>query len=323
MVWPMRLFITALAVFIYLGAADRPVRAQQNFAATQAILSNGLHLFVPVSINGTKRIWWMVDTGAPRSLIAPSFQQRLSLPLVTTGTKVKAMTNVGGQHYPVVLAKSVDVNGAELGPGYLAVTPINNILAERSNVFPAGFEKGGLIGMNFLLKHGAFINYKTFQIFLSPQGSNLPLSREGYEKMGYSYIPLHITPRKYVEVEGTIGDSSYSFLLDTGAFVTQLEPKIRERYRLSYIYTPYAMTAPYAGIKNVRLTQAKVPGFKIGNQDLSDYRVGFAESHSFDPGFRHEYGGILGPDLLYYHEALIDLGNRALYLKPDKRSHKH
>ena len=82
------------------------------------------------------------------------------------------------------------------------------------------------------------------------------------------------------------------------------------------------MTAPHAGIKNVRLTQAKVPGFKIGSQDLSNYRVGFAESHSFDPGFRHEYGGILGPDVLYYHEALIDLGNRALYLKPDNRHHK-
>jgi hypothetical protein len=67
---------------------------------------------------------------------------------------------------------------------------------------------------------------------------------------------------------------------------------------------------------------ATVPGFRIGLQDLSDFRIGFAESHSFDPGFRHECGGILGPDLLHYHEALIDLGNRALYLKLDYRGHK-
>jgi hypothetical protein len=67
---------------------------------------------------------------------------------------------------------------------------------------------------------------------------------------------------------------------------------------------------------------ASVPGFRLGLQDLSDFRIGFAESHTFDPGFRHEYGGILGPDLLHYHEALIDFGNRALYLKPDYRGRK-
>jgi hypothetical protein len=81
--------------------------------------------------------------------------------------------------------------------------------------------------MNFLLKRGALINYKTYQVFLSLRGSALPLSREGYEKMGYAYVPLRITPRGYVEVEGTIDGSTYSFLLDTGSFVSQLEPKIR------------------------------------------------------------------------------------------------
>ena len=176
--------------------------------------------------------------------------------------------------------------------------------------------------MNFLLKRGALINYKTYQIFLSLRGSALPLSRQAYEKMGYDYVPLRITLRGYVEVEGTIGGSTYSFLLDTGAFVSQLEPKIRERNHLAYNATTALLTAPYAGTKGVRLTQATIPGFKIGNQDLSDYRIGFAESHTFDPGFLHEYGGILGPDLLHFHEAIIDLGNRALYLKPDYRRQK-
>jgi len=230
---------------------------------------------------------------------------------------------ISGKSYPVVLAQNVDFNGAQIGPGYMAVAPLDVIAKERTNALSGGFEKGGLIGMNFLLKRGALINYKTYQIFLSLRGSALPLSREGYEKMGYAYVPLRITPRGYVEVEGTIGGSTYSFLLDTGAFVSQLEPKIRERNHLAYNATRALLTAPYAGIKEVRLTQATIPGFKIGNQDLSDYRIGFAESHTFDPGFLHEYGGILGPDLLHFHEAIIDLGNRALYLKPDYRRRKH
>jgi len=321
-VWLMQpLLAISLAVWVCLGSFGQSANAQQNFSATQAILSSGLHLFAPVSINGAKRTWWLIDTGAPGSLIAPSLQKKLSLP--TPPPPTRSQVKISGKSYPVVMAQNVDFNGAQIGPGYMAVAPLDVMEKERTNALSGGFEKGGLIGMNFLLKRGALINYKTYQIFLSLHGSALPLSREGYEKMGYAYVPLRITPRGYVEVEGTIGGSTYSFLLDTGAFVSELEPKIRERNHLAYKATRALLTAPYAGIKEVRLTQATIPGFKIGNQDLSVYRIGFAESHTFDPGFLHEYGGILGPDLLHFHEAIIDLGNRALYLKPDYRRRKH
>ena len=311
-----------MTVWISLGSLGQTAEAQQNFSATQAVLSSGLHLFVPVSINGTKRTWFAVDTGAPVSLISPFSQQRLSLPSPAPGAGVKSTARNRGREYPVVFAQSVDFNGTEIGPGYLVVAPIDLMANERTNALSGGFEKGGLIGMNFLLRRGALINYKTLQIFLARHSSSLPLPREGYERMGYTYIPLRITPRGYVEVEGTIGGSTYSFLLDTGAFVSALEPKIRDRNHLAYSATRVTLTAPYAGVKDSRLTQATVPGFKLGNHDLSNSLIGFGETHTFDPGFLHEYGGVLGPDLLHYHEALIDLGNRALYLKPDTRSHK-
>jgi predicted aspartyl protease len=244
----MRLLLAAgFAVGIWTGSLGQLANAQQNFSATQGILSSGLHLFVPVSINGTKRTWWLIDTGAPGSLIAPSLQQKLSLPAPSGQTGSKATVKISGKNYPLVLAQSVDVNGAQIGPGYLAVAPIDVMEKEKTNALSGGFVKGGLIGMNFLLKRGALINYKTYQIFLSLQGSALPLSREGYEKMGYAYVPLRITPRGYVEVEGTIGGSTYSFLLDTGAFVSQLEPKIRERNHLAYDTTRALLTAPYDG----------------------------------------------------------------------------
>jgi predicted aspartyl protease len=312
----------ACLVLALLGVTQPLAGAQENFSATQAVLSNGLHLFVPVSINGGKRTWWLIDTGAPGSTIAPSLRQRLALPAATAGSGLTATVTRRGKAYPVTLAQSVDLNGTELGPGYFRVEQIDQIASEKSNALSGAFEKGGIMGMNFLLTHGALLNYKTLQIFLAREGTRLPVTREGYERMGYTSVPLRITPKGYVEVEGTIGGSTYSFLLDTGAFVSMLEPKIRDRNHLAFNNTRAILSAPYAGIKEVPLTQATVPGFKIGTQDLSDYRIGFAESHTFDPGLLHEYGGILGPDLLHYHEALIDLGNRALYLKPDYRSRK-
>jgi predicted aspartyl protease len=319
----MRLFIAiSLAICTWAVPRSQLANAQQNFSAAQAVLGSQLHLFVPVSINGTRRTWWLVDTGAPASIVSPFLRQRLSLPGPPAGSGINATITRRGKTYSVAFAISINLNGAELGPGYLRVEQIDRFVDEKSNAATGGFEKGGIIGMTQLLRRGAFINYKTFQLFFARDSSKLPLTREGYEKMGYTYVPLRIAPKGYVEVEGTIAGSTYSFLLDTGAFVSILEPKIRERNHLAFNQTRVILTAPYAGIKEARLTQATVPGFRIGNQDLSDYRIGFAESHTFDPGFVHEYGGILGPDLLHYHEALIDLGNRALYLKPDYRGQK-
>src|SRR5260221_5899860 len=95
-----------LAVVICLGSFGESANAQQNFSATQAILSSGLHLFAPGSINGTKRTGWLIDTGAPGSLIAPSLQKRLSLPAPHPQTSSEG--KLSGQNYPVVVAQSVD-----------------------------------------------------------------------------------------------------------------------------------------------------------------------------------------------------------------------
>jgi Aspartyl protease len=267
----MRLFLaTSLAILSWAGPFSPLADGEQNFSASQAVLSYGLHLFVPVSINGGKRIWWLVDTGAPGSTITPSLQRSLSLPGPAAGSGVKATVTRHSKAYPIAFAQSVDVNGTELGPGYFRVDQIDKIASEKTNALSGGFEKGGIIGMNFLLKHGALINYRTLQIFLSRKDSRLPVTRQGYERIGYTYVPLRITPRGYIEVEGSIGGSTYSFLLDTGSFVSMLEPKIRERNHLAFNQTRAILTAPYAGIKDARLTQARVPGFRIGTMDLSD-----------------------------------------------------
>src|SRR5258708_9496776 len=94
------LLASCLVVVICLGSFGKSANAQQNFSATQAILSSGLHLFAPVSINGTKRTWWLIDTGAPGSLVAPSLQQKLSLPAPPGQTGSPATVKISGKSYP-------------------------------------------------------------------------------------------------------------------------------------------------------------------------------------------------------------------------------
>src|SRR5258708_12880663 len=77
----MRVFETiSLAIWTWVGPFDQLAEAQQSFSAAQAVLSSQLHLFVPVSINGTRRTWWLVDTGAPVSIVSNFLRHMLSLP---------------------------------------------------------------------------------------------------------------------------------------------------------------------------------------------------------------------------------------------------
>jgi hypothetical protein len=164
----------ACLVLALLGVTQLLAGAEENFSATQAIMSYGLHLFVPVSINGGKRTWWLIDTGAPGSTIAPSLRRTLALPAATARSGLTATVTRRGKTYPVIFAQSVDLNGTELGPGYFRVEQIDQIASEKSNALSGAFEKGGIIGMNFLLKHGALLNYKTLQIFLAREGYQAP-----------------------------------------------------------------------------------------------------------------------------------------------------
>src|SRR5580704_14986215 len=81
----IQLFVTHLA------------SAQQNYGVVQGRIAEGtqqvevlgkllpqkvgssIALVVPVSINGSKSTWWIVDTGSPVCLIDPSFSKNLGL----------------------------------------------------------------------------------------------------------------------------------------------------------------------------------------------------------------------------------------------------
>jgi predicted aspartyl protease len=293
--------------------------AQDSFAVVPTARSDQLHLFAPVSVNGSQTKWFLVDTGAPLSLISPSAQKALSLPQAKTRDNVNVTVTNVGKKLPIVYAQSIKSGDMELGPGYLVAESIE-FSHEKTRQARIPFDKEGLIGMNLLLKHGAVINCRTQQIFFSRQGSKLPLSSERYQKeWGYTYIPIRITPHGYVEVEGTIGSSRYSFVVDTGAFWTVLEPAIRNREHLSYYDTRIVTRLPYVTGQTGGFTMTKVPGFKIGEQDVSNLIVGFSETHFGDLGLSHEYGGLIGADLLFKCHAIIDLGNRALYLLPNTK----
>ena len=139
---PMRACaVVASIVLACIGAPEQSACAEHSFSVTQAILGSSLHLFVPVSINGGKRIWWLVDTGAPGSTISPSLRRAISLPGPAAGSGINATVTRRGKAYPVAFAQSVEISGTELGPGYFRVEQIDRIASERLMPFLAALKR--------------------------------------------------------------------------------------------------------------------------------------------------------------------------------------
>jgi hypothetical protein len=78
-------------------------------------------------------------------------------------------------------------------------------------------------------------------------------------------------------------------------------------------------TLPYYGQSPVPFVMARLPEFKIGDHDVKKQILCFASIRPPPGGTLHKWGGLIGADLLFSRHAIIDLGNRGLYLMADKK----
>src|SRR5260370_2800486 len=189
----MRVFeAISLAIWTWAGPFDQLADAQQNFSAAQAVLSSQFRLFVPVSINGTRPTWWLVDTGPRVSIVSHFLRQGLPIPGPQAGSGINATIMSRGKAYSVAFAISINLNGTELGPDYLRVEQIDHLVSEKSSAVTTGFEKGGIMGMSQLLRRGKVIKYKTRPLFFVRGRFILPLAHTRDEKIRCFYLPSHI-----------------------------------------------------------------------------------------------------------------------------------
>ena len=262
-----------------------------------------LGLTVPVSINGSNTTWWLVDTGAPACDIDPSFCQKLGL----------QVTQERG--FPITKINNFQIGTFHCDGVGCFVRPIGAIRELQLRGSQGNFEKTGVVGVNLLGKYGALINCKTQQVFLSPSG-NLGLSRQKFEAMGFTYIPLEITRQNRLELVGTLGGNTYSFAIDTGALATTLDQSIRSTANVPFWETASKMGGPFHDFKNASVSYGSASDFKLGNYDAKGAKIAFANLHLSEHGFTHRFAGLIGIDFLYFRSAIIDIGGRALYLKP-------
>jgi hypothetical protein len=269
------------------------------------------HLYVPMSLLGqTKPHWWLVDTGSPWSLVDVDQARQLvrSVPSTSEGSTI-----VAGQKAKVLVDIGTIVDGYPMGrfdffeaslSGMIEVSPSGDRYGGR-------FEAGGVLGVNFLVRHDAILNFRSQWLVLRTT-STPGWNRAGFEKQGYTYVPIQVTAIGRIEATGSVGATSYSFLIDSGSPETILQSTIKES---SWLFGRKSGSVYFALGQSSRVTSGRLPGFRLGVQDLSGKVVHFANIPNLETGFSHPLGGILGQDFLAAYQAILDIGGGALYLK--------
>jgi Aspartyl protease len=288
----------------------------QQATVIQASLGSNNHLVVPVSINGGEKPWWIVDTGAPISVISREQAASTGLQRIDSGSGMPAAPIVESHRVKVLYAASMVSEGFDFGGEELAVLGRGTTLSESTRTKnKSDFRPAGIIGLHTLAKYGAVINCRVRQIFLNPAGGGLPLPREGYEKMGFVYIPLDFTTDHHIEAVGTIGSNNYSFLIDTGSEFTFIAADIQRQEHIPF-YDRQGILLGIHDFNKATISSGSLPNFRLGDCSLNRTAVGFVDLNLRISGLSQPFAGLIGADILYYHSAIIDVGNRALYLKP-------
>jgi predicted aspartyl protease len=304
---PLR--ITLFLFLIAWTAAAAP--AQTGVGEIQATIA-GNHLYIPLRVNGQDAQPWLVDTGAVACIVSSVQAKRLNLESPPPGSI--AATVRDGKPRPVMIASDVSCGSMSFGKVPVVVYP-EGVESEHINRSRNRLSSGGVVGLSLLAKYGAVISYTKGQVFFSIHGGTLPIQRQKYEQMGYTYVPLEAKNNHRLEVIGTAAGSTYSFIIDTGAAHTLLFDAIRQKARVAAYDLNIKAKGPFHDFRNPHLWTSRLPGFRLGNVDVGDTSIGFGQMDFRERGLSYPFGGFIGPDILATHSAIIDIGHRALYLK--------
>jgi hypothetical protein len=302
--------ITVSGVFVCQVLAGVP-----SLAIVQSSLTNiHAHLYVPMALAGqSKSHWWLVDTGSPWSLV--NVEQAKQLISSVSGIR-EASATVGGKPCKELVNIGTILDGYRAGTFDFLEASLSGVIAGNRATgggYNARFEAGGVLGVNFLARHRAVLNFRSARLFFraDPAASD----RAGFEKQGYTHVPIQVTPIGRIEAIGAVGAKSYSFLVDSGSPQTILQSSIKEA---AWLFERKGRGVYFAVGQSALAITGRLPGFRLGAQDVSSIMVQFAKLPNLETGFSYPIGGIIGEDFLWTYQAIVDIGGGALYLKPPK-----
>ena len=271
--------------------------------------------FAAVSVNRSPATWWLVDTGATVCEFDLGVANRLRLKRSTRYRLVSRTKNRGGR-FILVETPDLLVGSIQCGPLVILAHPLVQALSQSQSPanWPGGFEKTGLLGMNLLAAHRALILWRKQQIYLDPSDDHAR-AKADYEAEGYVAIPLSITSSRQVQIDGTLGGNHCQFCLDSGTPKTMIEQSIVDRDRVPSRLTKSVVRSPMDEFTDSKVSQVTGTRFELGDFDISDRKISAATLRLTKSDRGDIWAGLIGADILWDYDAVIDFGSNMLYLR--------
>ena len=133
------------------------------------------------------------------------------------------------------------------------------------------------------------------------------------------YVKMEMTKMSsgHLHLLGQLNGVDGNFILDTGAGVTVIEEKNKEKFKMQAINTDEKATG--AGGANISIQDSENNRFKFENLQISELNLTLMNldhvNNAFESMGLDKVDGVIGSDILTNNSAIIDYTNLALYLK--------
>ena len=297
--------LNCLALFsIARGAADpdlfhHTLKAQLHAEPLRWNPIHNEHL-IAGEIDG-KTAEFHIDTGAARSILSLAAARRLGLRLADTG---RMQPGIGGEE----AIYSATIRSLRVG-GTIELPHESIPVLEMPSTLPSD----GLIGGDVLNRIGAVIDHRT-HLLLTPQSGQATFDiAAAAERSGMTGIPLESEGEHHFLTLLCRGEP-LRFVLDTGSQQSLLDTATAERLGLHLVETDVRAVGVGDQPRVPRITT--VDGLGIQGISLVRMPMLVMPIDAFGKTSARKVDGILGAEFLFSSGAVLDAGNRRLYLPP-------
>jgi predicted aspartyl protease len=194
-----------------ISAPAPPPAVHTTVSVTRAGKDNRL-LLVPVTINGKGPFQFILDTGAPTTVLSERFAESQH---IQTGKHASGLGVAGA-----ISASIAVLDSAQVGDAHRASFEVG-VVANFDEIHRRMPNVSGSLGLDFLRNYTMIIDYAHDTVTLA-EDVHLPASES---------VPLEIGAVPYTEVKIN-GYGPFPFVIDTGATENALDPAVATKLNL-------------------------------------------------------------------------------------------
>lgn len=250
---------------------------------------------VPVRINNSEPVDFIVDTGAERTVISGDLAQRLAL---EAGPELRLATITGPTTAPSFYIEELTLKSHK-------VEGIEAPALERSNLGASG-----LLGIDSLEDSKVLLDFRTRHLEVLPSSRS---KRPGKLEQGMIVVSARKRAGRMILSSAEVDGVKVDIILDTGAQASMGNFALRDRLRrrhLRFDYIPVKMKSVTGEELHGEFSQIRA--ITIGSFDVTNLPVTFADNYAFHALKLADKPAILfGMDALkLFDRVVIDFGNR-------------